>query len=98
MKITATNLAAVLALLLLGSHALTSINASPLRASAVASYQDAAPQQEDGWATIKTDEGILFVWNVRGLYFSLAVKGKEIKPLDDPEHIFFSVDGRVLQI
>ena len=55
-------------------------------------------QQEDGWATIKTGEGILFVWNVRGLYFTLSLKGKEIKPLDDPDHIFFSVDGRVLQI
>lgn len=55
-------------------------------------------QQEDGWVTIKTDEGIIFVWNVRGLYFSLAIKGTEIKPLDDPEHIFLSVDGRVLQI
>src|SRR6266550_2508103 len=53
--------------------------------------------QEDGWASIQTNDGMLFVWNVRGLYFSLAVKGKEIKPLDDPDHIFFAVDGRVLQ-
>ena len=57
-----------------------------------------SPQQEDGWVTIKTNEGMLFVWNVRGLYFTLAVKGKEIKPLEDPDHIFFSVDGQVLQI
>ena len=55
-------------------------------------------QQEDGWIAIKTDEGLIFVWNVRGLYFTLAIKGKEIKPLDDPDHIFFDVDGRVLQI
>ncbi len=41
---------------------------------------------------------MLFVWNVRGLYFSLAVKGREINPLDDPDHIFFNVDGHVLQI
>jgi hypothetical protein len=65
--------------------------------SALARQAD-APQQEDGWAAIKTDEGVLFVWNVRGLYFSIALKGKDIKPLDDPEHIFFSVDGRVCQI
>ena len=58
----------------------------------------ASPQQEEGWTTIKTDDGIVFVWNVRGLYFTLSVKGKEIKPLDDPDHIFFSVDGKVLQI
>jgi len=57
-----------------------------------------APQQEDGWVAIKTDEGILFVWNVRELHFTLALKGKEIKPLNDPDHIFFSVDGMVVQI
>ena len=56
------------------------------------------PQQEDGWTAIKTDEGILFVWNQPGLSFSILLKGKEIKPLNDPEHIFFSVDGRILQI
>jgi hypothetical protein len=55
-------------------------------------------QQEDGWSAIKTDEGILFVWNQPGLSFSILVRGKEVKPLNDPEHIFFSVDGRVLQI
>jgi hypothetical protein len=55
-------------------------------------------QQEEGWSTITTPEGVLFVWNLRGLYFSLALKGKNIKPLDDPEHIFFNVDGRILQI
>jgi len=55
-------------------------------------------QQENGWSAIKTDEGILFVWNESGLSFSISLKGKEVKPLNDPEHIFFSVDGRVLQI
>lgn len=55
-------------------------------------------QQEDGWAMIKTADGALFVWNASGLSFSLALKGAEIKPLEDPEHIFLSVDGRVLQI
>lgn len=55
-------------------------------------------QQEDGWVAIKTDDGILFVWNVRELHFTLGVKGKAIKPLNDPDHIFFDVDGKVLQI
>ncbi|HEV7747494.1 MAG TPA: hypothetical protein VGO56_21025 [Pyrinomonadaceae bacterium] len=57
-----------------------------------------AQQPDDGWAVIKTADGALFVWNASGVYFSLALKGAEIKPLDDPEHIFLSVDGRVLQI
>lgn len=59
---------------------------------------DVSFQQEDGWVAIKTDDGILFVWNVRELHFTLAVKGKDIKPLNDPDHIFFTVDGFVLQI
>lgn len=59
---------------------------------------EGAPQQEDGWAAIKTNEGILFIWNLNGLYFTLAIKGKEVKPLNDPGHIFFNVDGRILQI
>jgi hypothetical protein len=57
-----------------------------------------SPQQEDGWSAITSPEGVLFVWNVHGLYFTLTLKGKNIKPLDDPEHIFFNVDERILQI
>lgn len=57
-----------------------------------------SPQQEDGWVAIKTDDGILFVWNVHELHFTLAVKGKDIKPVDDPDHIFFTVDDKALQI
>jgi hypothetical protein len=62
------------------------------------SILDGPLQQEDGWVAIKTDEGVLFVWNVRGLYFTLSLNGKLIKPLDDPDHIFFTVDGKTLQI
>lgn len=60
--------------------------------------QTGQPQTEDGWTAIKTNDGMLFVWNVGDLHFSLSLKGKEIKPQDDPDHIFFMVDGRVLQI
>jgi hypothetical protein len=55
-------------------------------------------QQEDGWALIKTDDGMLFVWNNRELHFTLAVKGKDIKQVDDPDHIFLTVDGKPLQV
>jgi hypothetical protein len=55
-------------------------------------------QQEDGWAALKLHEGILFVWNRPDIHFTLTVKGKEIKPLNDPEHIFFNVDDMVFQI
>ncbi|HEV2825967.1 MAG TPA: hypothetical protein VGW76_00075 [Pyrinomonadaceae bacterium] len=69
-------------------------------ATKAASYRviDVTSHQEEGWAAIKTLEGLLFVWNLKGLYFTLAIKGKEIKPVNDPDHIFFNVDGRVLQI
>jgi hypothetical protein len=67
--------------------------AAPTNAASLVSLQ-----QDDGWAMIKTADGALFVWNASGLYFSLALKGADIKPLEDPEHIFLSVDGRVLQI
>lgn len=58
----------------------------------------ASSQAEDGLTTIKTNDGVLFVWNVDELHFSLAIKGKDIKPQGDSEHIFFAVDGRMLQI
>jgi hypothetical protein len=78
---------------------LVSVLASPINGSSREySVMNVSPQQPDGWVAIKTDEGILFVWNMRGLYFTLSLKGKTIKPLDDPAHIFFMVDGRVLQI
>src|SRR5260370_32632582 len=54
--------------------------------------------QEDGWTALKTDDGILFVWNRTGLHFTLSVKGKDIRPMNDPNNIFFVVDGLILQI
>ena len=56
------------------------------------------PQQEDGWAMLKLDDGVLFIWNVQDVHFTLTLKGKEIKQLNDPDHIFFSVDGVVFQL
>jgi hypothetical protein len=55
-------------------------------------------QPEDGWALIKTEDGVLFVWNVKELHFTVAVKGKDIKRVNDPDHIFLAVDGKMLQI
>jgi hypothetical protein len=55
-------------------------------------------QPEDGWALITTNDGVLFVWNVKELHFTVAVKGKDIKRVSDPDHIFLSVDGKMLQI
>ena len=54
--------------------------------------------QEDGWTALKTDAGILFVWNRKDLSFTLLVKGNEIRPMDTSDNIFFSVDGLPFQI
>jgi hypothetical protein len=87
---------------MLAAAVLLSVNilASPISGSWRTRYPviDVSLPQQDGWVAIKTAEGMLFVWNVRGLYFTLSVKGKVIKPLDNPTHIFFIVDDRVLQI
>jgi hypothetical protein len=90
LKIIAKRLVLVIALLLAVSHV-----ASPVSSRGPINY---APQQEDGWVAIRTGEGMLFVWNVHELHFTLAVKGKNIKPLNDPDHIFFAGDDMGLQI
>ena len=55
-------------------------------------------QQTDVWALIKTDDGMLFVWNINELHLTLAVKGKDIKRANESDHIFLAVDGKPLQI
>ena len=57
------------------------------------STQDAPPI-----AAIKTADGYLLVWNRPDIHFSVLIKGKDIKPLNDSEHVFFQVDGMVFQI
>lgn len=47
---------------------------------------------------IKTIDGYLLVWNRPDLHFTVLIKGKDIKPLNDSEHVFFNVDGMVFQI
>ncbi len=86
--------------LLLAALLVVALPSTSANASKPTGHPVPAPalQQEDGWTTIKTNDGILFVWNVGDLHFSLAIKGKDINPAADPEHIFFAVDGRVLQI
>ena len=55
-------------------------------------------QPEDGWALIKTDDGMLFVWNIQKLHLTVDIKGKDIKRVNDPDHIFLDVDGKILQV
>jgi hypothetical protein len=86
--------------LLVGIFSVSPLIAEPANAQSNPVYASSrvSIQPEDGWALIKTADGVLFVWNVKELHFTVAVKGKDIKRVNDPDHIFLSVDGKMLQI
>ena len=56
-----------------------------------------ATQQENGVNAIKTADGFLLVWNQPDIHFTLGIKGKEVRPLNSTEHVFFNLDGVVFQ-
>ena len=56
-----------------------------------------AASQEQGISAIKTGDGILLVWNQPNDFFTLEVKGTDIRPLGS-ERVFFEVDGVVFQV
>jgi hypothetical protein len=56
------------------------------------------PQDPPAIAAIKTADGYLLVWNRPDIHFTVLIKGKDIKPLNDSEHPMFQVDGMLLQI
>jgi hypothetical protein len=57
-----------------------------------------AEQQEDGISAVKTDEGLMLVWNQPDIHFTLEIKGKDVRPLNSAEHVFFNVDGMPFQV
>jgi hypothetical protein len=57
-----------------------------------------ASQQENGVNAIKTADGFVLVWNQPDIHFTLGVKGKDVRPLNSTEHVFFNVDGVVFQV
>ena len=54
--------------------------------------------QEDGITAVKTEGGVLLVWNQPNDYFTIEIKGNEIRPLNSSEHVFYSVDGIPIQV
>lgn len=54
--------------------------------------------QEDGITALKTEGGVLLVWNQPNDYFTLEIFGKDIRPLNASGRVFFSVDGIPFQI
>lgn len=57
-----------------------------------------ASQQENGIAALKTADGFLLIWNQPDIHFTIEIKGKEIRPMNSTEHVFFNVDGMVVQV
>ena len=57
-----------------------------------------ASQQENGINAIKIADGYFLVWNQPDIHFTLEVKGKEVRPLNSTEHVFFNVDGIIFQV
>src|SRR5882724_7050542 len=81
------------------AHATTGSAVEPVEITQTNSLLYGGPfQQTDVWALIKTDDGMLFVWNNHELHFTLALKGKDIKRANDSDNIFLTVDGKTLQI
>ena len=52
--------------------------------------------QEEQSGMVKSANGILVVWNEPGNYFTIEIKGKDIKP--SQQERLFKVDGRFFQI
>jgi hypothetical protein len=61
-------------------------------------FHSSSQKPEDRWTALYSGDGILFIWNRPGLSFTLSLKGKEVRPQDAGENIFFVIDGMVLQI
>jgi hypothetical protein len=61
-------------------------------------YRTSVTSQQLGCTAIKTDTGILLVWNGANLHFTLSVKGQDIHPMENPNNVFVVVDGVVFQL
>lgn len=85
-------LALVATLLLVGLSVPTNVQS--------ADYPTLGPSSQDELPVnaIKTVNGYLLVWNRPDIHLTVLIKGKDIKPLNDTEHVFFNVDGMVFQL
>ena len=69
-----------------------------VRASTCSNLSHKAVQDESAVSSIKTVDGYLFIWNRPDLHFTVLIKGKDITPLDNTDHIFFNIDGLTFQL
>lgn len=64
-------------------------------------YSGAAAQNEQPRAlraAVRTVDGAHFIWNQPGNNFTLEIKGKDVRPNNSSQDVYFKVDGDVLQI
>lgn len=54
-------------------------------------------QQNAGVTLLKSERGVVLLYNKNSLHFTIEFAGKDIKPADS-EQIFLSVDNRMLQL
>ena len=54
----------------------------------------------NGIAAIKTNDGFVIVWNEPDIHLTLALKGKDVRPMGSPGtgSVAFNVDGVVFQL
>ena len=84
---------ALIALWLVGLSVPRNVQSANYPTLAPSSLQDESPVN-----AIKTVDGYLLVWNRPNIHLTVLIKGKNIKPLNDTEHVFFNVDGMVFQL
>jgi hypothetical protein len=63
---------------------------------AIALFTSVAAQSTERSGLIKTDKGVLVVWNEPGNYYTIEIKGEKITPAEQP--LLFQVDGKFFQI
>lgn len=61
------------------------------------SAENLIAQDDEQGGIIKTDKGILIIWNEPKNNYTLEIKGNEIKPIPD-KRIMFLADGKFLQL
>jgi hypothetical protein len=57
-----------------------------------------AQGKDDGITLIKTDQGVLWLHNQKGLYYTLEIKGNEVNTANSQSTMLLVVDGLFVQI
>ena len=83
-----------------GDEAMKYIVTALLTFISTASVSAITQTDGNGTAAIKTNDGFVIVWNQADIHFTLALKGKDVRPMGSPGtgSVAFNVDGVVFQL